>query len=141
MVELCNAIAAVYNSSTPLKTAIPGGFFSDREPEGANAPTLFPYAVMQSPSGRSNMAWGGSEYCEDAIRINVTGQGHDVVGAAIELFHNTLKSTLLTLSGSNQHLNVYPMAEPRPLPLAVGVNENAQDMWTWTVTYIFSVRS
>lgn len=138
MVELCNAIAAVYNASTPLKAAIPGGFFSGKAPEGT---TTFPYAYMQSPSGRSSMAWSGSEYVEDAIRINVVGQGHDVVGAAMELFHNTLKSTLLTLSGSNQHLNVYPMAEPRPLPLAVGVNENAQDMWMWTATYIFSVRS
>ena len=137
MTALTNAIASKYNSTGALTTAIPGGMFAGRAPEGT---TTFPYAVYQVESSPTQSSFGtANHYNTVAVRFVVYGVGHDATGTAMATLDSNYNDTILSLA-SGQCVNCYRMYEPRPV-LEPQVNEAGQEVWAWTVTYVYSIRN
>jgi hypothetical protein len=137
MIALTNAIAAKYNTTSALTTALPGGMFMGRTKVGVST---FPYVVVQVESSPTQSSFGtGNHYNSVAVRFVVYGEGHDATGTACATLDSNYNDTILTLA-SGQCVNCYRMFEPRPV-LQPEVDESGQDVWAWVVTYVYSVRN
>lgn len=137
MIALTNAIATKFTGTGAVTTAIPGGLYEGRAPEGTST---YPFAVFQVASSPTQSNFGtANHYNSVAVRFVVYGVGNVIAGTAAEVLDANFNDTILTLA-TGQCVNCYRMNEPMPV-LEPEINEAGQEVWAWVVTYVYSIRN
>lgn len=137
MLALDTAISAAFTGNSTLTTAFPGGIHGDRAPEGT---TATPYVIYTVLSGQSVKSYGGAEWSDVVVRFQAIGNGKNATGATAQLIANAYDDTILALSGTSQNYDCRRISRPIPslwsLPDGTG-----NELWSWTLTYLFSIRN
>lgn len=134
MLPLLNAIYSTFTATGSLTSAFPGGMHREQAPEGSAMPFLVSHVVSSSVE----YSYLGVGRTTVRIQFSGYGVGHDGVGALMDTLMGTLDDNLLTLSsGTND--SVTRLDEPTPKLRRHDGQGN--DVWEWTVTYEYGVRS
>jgi len=134
MLPLLNAIYSKFTSTGALTTAFPGGMHRDQAPEG----TALPYVVSHVVSSKVEYAYGGACRSDTQVKFSAYGIGHDATAALMDTLTGAFDDALLTLStGTND--TITRLGEPTPVLHKHDGQGN--DVWEWSATYEYSVRT
>lgn len=136
---ITQGIGTVYNASTPLKNALPGGLHHDRAPEGKA--TRCPYATFEVEQAPSRSSFG-TRTADFAVRFIANADTDEAAATAMAAIELAYADKLLPRDVANGRSNTetYYMHEAKPGPLPDGVNEAGADPWQYILTLIFCCR-
>lgn len=136
---LLTGIGTVYNASSALQAALPGGLHHDRAPEG-KAQTR-PYATFEVEQAPSKSSFG-TRTADFAVRFIVNADTDVAAATAMKAVTDVYADKLLPRDTVNGRSNTetYYMHEAKPGPLPDGVNEAGADPWQYIVTLVFCCR-
>ena len=134
MIPLLNAIYSRFTSDAALVAAFPGGLHRDQAPEE----TSMPYLVSKVVESKLEYSYAGPSRTVVHVKFSAYGVGHDATGTLMQTFITRTDDLPLTLAtGVND--TVTRLTDP--LPSLQKPDAHGNDVWEWSLTYEYGLRS